>query len=171
MGEPPTTLDTQATRAPGSAHGLSGRGTGHTDAGAPNSTLAVISRRIVSLVKEFYGKGPTHARTYHFGDVVLVLLRGGYTPVEKTLLADGFEQAVTDQRNAFQEVMAPRFQRVIEEELRREVIAFMSAIHHGPDLNAEVFVLAPEPRQASTDADAGPAVDEDGGDPDHAPRD
>lgn len=113
-------------------------------AGAAPSTLAVISRRIVSLVKEYYGKGPTHARTYHFGDVVLVLLRGGYTPVEKTLLADGYVQAVRDQRAAFQEVMQPRFRRVIEEELRREVTAFMSTTHHDPDLNAELFVLAPE---------------------------
>ena len=112
--------------------------------GAPSSTLAVISRRIVSLVKEHYGKGPTHARTYHLGDVVLVLLRGGYPPVEKTLLADGYTQPVMDQRAAFQEVMQPRFKRVIEEELRREVIAFMSTMHHDPDLNAELFVLAPE---------------------------
>jgi uncharacterized protein YbcI len=124
--------------------------------GAPSSTLAVISRRIVSLVKEYYGKGPTHARTYHFGDVVLVLLRGGYTPVEKTLLADGYAQTVMDQRAAFQTVMQPRFKRVIEEELRREVTAFMSTTHHDPDLNAELFVLAPDARDGdSADTDGG----------------
>jgi uncharacterized protein YbcI len=98
----------------------------------------------VSLVKEYYGKGPTHARTYHFGDVVLVLLRGGYTAVEKTLIADGRSQPVIDQRAAFQEAMRPRFKRVVEEELRREVVAFMSTMHHDPDLSAELFVLAPE---------------------------
>jgi uncharacterized protein YbcI len=111
---------------------------------AHGSTLAAISRRIVALVKEYYGKGPTHARTYHFGDVVLVVLHGGYTPVEKTLLAGGQAQAVIDQRAVFQDVMRPRFKRVIEEELQREVLAFMSAIHHDPDLNAELFVLSHE---------------------------
>jgi uncharacterized protein YbcI len=125
-----------------------------TCAKPPGTTLAVISRRIVALVKEYYGKGPTHARTYHLGDVVLVLLHGGYTPVEKTLLADGQARAVIDQRAAFQDAMCPRFKRVIEEELQREVSAFMSTIHHDPDLNAELFLLAPETDQADTDTSA-----------------
>jgi uncharacterized protein YbcI len=107
------------------------------------STLAAISRRMVGLIKEHYGKGPTNARTYHWGELVVVLLSGGSTSVEKTLIADGQEQAVIDQRTAFQDAMRPRYKRVIEEEMRREVIAFMSAYHHDPDINAEIFVLAP----------------------------
>ena len=47
------------------------------------------------LHKEFYGKGPTKARTYLQDDVVLVLLRGGYTRVEETLMRDGRMDAVT----------------------------------------------------------------------------
>jgi uncharacterized protein YbcI len=121
------------------------------NANAPGSPLAAISRRIVALVKEYYGKGPANARTYHLGDVVLVLLHGGYTPVEKTLLAGGQAQAVMDQRAVFQDVMRPRFKRVIEEELQREVLAFMSTIHHDPDLNAELFVLSPETEAGHTD--------------------
>jgi uncharacterized protein YbcI len=122
------------------------------NANAPGSTLARISRRIVGLVKEYYGKGPTNARTYHLGDVVLVLLHGGYTPVEKTLLAGGQAQAVIDQRAVFQAVMRPRFKRVIEEELQREVVAFMSAIHNDPDVNAELFVLSHETDAVHTDS-------------------
>jgi uncharacterized protein YbcI len=125
------------------------------DGSAPGPTLAAISRRIVGLIKEHYGKGPTNARTYHWGDVVVVLLSGGSTSVEKTLIEDGQEQAVIDQRHAFQEAMRPRYKRVVEEEMRREVIAFMSAFHHDPDINAEVFVLAPRqdaPRDAGEDA-------------------
>ena len=121
------------------------------NAHTPLSTLGVISRRIVALVKEYYGKGPTHARTYRMDDVVLVLLHGGYTPVEKTLMAGGQAQAVTDQRAVFQDVMRPRFKRVIEEELQREVLAFMSTSHHAPDLNAELFVLSPETEAAHID--------------------
>ena len=110
---------------------------------AHGSTLAAISRRMVGLIKDYYGKGPTNARTYHWGELVVVLLSGGSTSVEKTLIADGQEQAVIDQRTAFQDAMRPRYKRVIEEEMRREVIAFMSAYHHDPDVNAEIFVLAP----------------------------
>ena len=38
--------------------------------------------------------------------------------------------------------MNDRFRQVIEEELQRSVLAFMSAAHYDPDYNAEVFVLA-----------------------------
>src|SRR5687768_8696191 len=86
--------------------------------------LANISRRIVVLHKEFYGKGPTKARTYHQDDVVLVLLRGGFTRVEETLISDGRAEAVKRQRDAFQDVMYEHFAAVIEQELGRKVSAF-----------------------------------------------
>jgi hypothetical protein len=57
-----------------------------------------------------------------------------------------------DQRAVFQDVMRPRFKRVIEEELQREVLAFMSAIHNDPDLNAELFVLSHETDAVHTDS-------------------
>ena len=43
----------------------------------------------------------------------------------------------------FQDVMGPRFKQVIHEELHRDVVAFMSAAHHDPDYNVELFILAP----------------------------
>ena len=52
------------------------------------ATMAAISRRIVHLLKEYYGKGPTKARTYHWGELVVVLLSGGFTRAEKTLLGN-----------------------------------------------------------------------------------
>jgi uncharacterized protein YbcI len=106
--------------------------------------LAAISRRVVRLYKERYGRGPTRARTYHWRDVVVVLLREGYTPLEQTLREAGRSAVVNQLRSEFQPVMADDFKRIVEEELRREVIAFMSASHMDPDMNAEVFVLAPE---------------------------
>jgi uncharacterized protein YbcI len=105
------------------------------------TTLANISRRLVVLHKEFYGKGPTKARTYVQDDIVLVLMRGGYTRVEETLIRDGRIDAVQRQRDAFQQVMHDRFVAVVEEELGRKVAAFMSNSHHDPDLMAELFVL------------------------------
>jgi uncharacterized protein YbcI len=35
-----------------------------------------ISRRLVALHKEFYGKGPTNAKTYYHDDAIVVLMRG-----------------------------------------------------------------------------------------------
>ncbi len=105
--------------------------------------LAAISSRIVHLHKEFYGKGPTKARTYYSGDVVTVLLRGGFTRVEQTLLDEGRGSEVIEQRMAFQEVMKSRYVKAIEEVTGRGVVAFMSGSHQDPDLIAEVFVLDP----------------------------
>lgn len=118
---------------------------GATAAGTKHgSDLAAISRRVVGLMKEYYGKGPTEARTYHSGDLVVVLLRGGHTRLEKTLIAGGHADVVSTQRTAFQETVRPLMRQIVEEEMHRPVAAFMSATHNDPDLNAEIFVLAGE---------------------------
>jgi uncharacterized protein YbcI len=116
--------------------------TGSTSRSQHGADMAAISRRVIGLMKEHYGKGPTGARTYHQGDLVVVLLRGGYTKVEKTLIAGGRGDVVSTQRRAFQQTIQPLMQKIIEEEMRRPVVAFMSATHNDPDLNAELFILA-----------------------------
>lgn len=106
--------------------------------------LGNIARRIVQLQKEFAGKGPTKVRAHVNDDMVVVLMRGGYTVVEQTLAREGREEAVLEQRNAFQEVMNNKYIAVIEEEMGRKVAAVMSANHHGPDLSVEIFVFDSE---------------------------
>ena len=105
------------------------------------TTLANISRRIVQLHKEFYGKGPTRAKTYYYDDLVVVLMRGGFTRVEETLLQSGRGESVRQQRADFGHAMLEPFKKVIEEETGRKVIAFMSSSHQHPDLLGEMFVL------------------------------
>lgn len=105
--------------------------------------LTAISDGIVALLKDFYGKGPTRAKTYYQDDLVVCLLRGGFTRVEETLLEAGRGEDVIQQRMAFQEVMRDRFQAVIERATGRRVIGFMSGNQQHPDLLCEVFVLAP----------------------------
>jgi uncharacterized protein YbcI len=108
---------------------------------AGGDTRANISRRIVQLHKEFYGRGPEKAKTYLNGDLVVVLMRGGFTRVEETLLQEGRGESVIRQRSDFQHVMFARFSEVIEEETGRKVIAMMSGSHQRPDLLSEMFVL------------------------------
>ena len=105
--------------------------------------LTAISDGLVTLLKEFYGKGPTRAKTYYEDDLVVCLLRGGFTRVERTLFDGGRGQAVIEQRMAFQEVMRDRFEAVIESATGRTVIGFMSGNQTGPDMICEVFILAP----------------------------
>jgi uncharacterized protein YbcI len=105
--------------------------------------LTAISDGLVALLKEFYGRGPTRAKTYYEDDLVVCLLRGGFTRVEKTLLDGGRSRAVIEQRMAFQEVMRKRFENVIERATGRRVIGFMSGNQQDPDMICEVFILAP----------------------------
>ncbi len=106
-------------------------------------TLTAISDGMVALLKEFYGRGPTQAKSYYQDDLVVCVLRGGFTRVEETLLQAGRGSAVVEQRMEFQQIMRDRFEAVIEEAVGRKVIGFMSGNQQDPDLMCEVFVLAP----------------------------
>ena len=102
-----------------------------------------ISDGIVALLKEFYGRGPERTKTYLSDDLVVCLLRGGFTRVEQTLLEGGHGEDVIRQRMAFQQVMRHRFEDVVEHATGRKVVGFMSGNHQDPDMICEVFVLAP----------------------------
>ena len=56
--------------------------------------LTAISDGMVTLLKEFYGRGPTRAKSYYEDDLVVCVLRGGFSRVEQTLLDGGRGVAV-----------------------------------------------------------------------------
>lgn len=105
--------------------------------------LTAISDGMVALLREFYGRGPTRAKSYFEDDLVVCVLRGGFSRVEQTLLDGGRGAAVINQRIEFQEVMRDRFDAVIEQATGRQVIGFMSGNQQRPDMMCEVFILAP----------------------------
>ena len=110
---------------------------------ARGDVLTAISDGLVALLKEFYGRGPTRTKTYYEDDLVVCLLRGGFSRVEETLLAGGRGSAVIEQRMEFQNLMRERFEAVIEDATGRKVIGFMSGNQQHPDIMCEVFILAP----------------------------
>ena len=110
-----------------------------------------VSDGMVALLKDYYGVGPTQTKTYYHDDLVVCLLRGGFTRVEKTLLEGGRGAAVIQQRMEFQEVMRDRFVHVIESATGRRVVGFMSGNQQDPDMICEVFVLAPTELVDSTE--------------------
>jgi uncharacterized protein YbcI len=105
--------------------------------------LTAISDGMVALLKEYYGRGPTRTKSYYADDLVVCVLRGGFSRVEQTLLDGGRGAAVISQRIEFQDVMRERFDAVIEQATGRRVIGFMSGNQQHPDMMCEVFVLAP----------------------------
>ena len=52
---------------------------------AHGDVLTAISDGMVALLKEYYGVGPTQTKTYYHDDLVVCVLRGGFTRVEQTL--------------------------------------------------------------------------------------
>jgi uncharacterized protein YbcI len=97
---------------------------------------------MVALLEEFYGRAPTRTKTHYVDDLVVCLLRGGFSRVEQTLLEGGRGSSVIQQRMDFQDLMRERFQRVIEDATGRRVIGFMSGNQQGPDVMYAVFILA-----------------------------
>lgn len=110
---------------------------------AHGDVLSAISDGMVALLKEYYGHGPTRTKSYYQDDLVVCLLRGGFTRVEQTLLDGGRGPAVIQQRMEFQELMRDRFEAVIENATGRKVIGFMSGNQYDPEMMCEVFVLHP----------------------------
>jgi uncharacterized protein YbcI len=105
---------------------------------------AMISKEIVRLQAEYYGKGPTKARTYVMDDLVVVVLEESFTRAEKTLADRGDSDAVQHIRRRFQQQMAESFTSVVEQATGRKVRAFLSDTHIEQDVSIETFLLADE---------------------------
>jgi uncharacterized protein YbcI len=108
------------------------------------STLSEISREMVRLYKEQFGRGPTRARTDFAGpDVVITTLEETFTPAEQRLADMGEHQRLRDTRLYFQYATDEEFRSVIERTLSRQVRAFNSAVDTKVDVCVEVFHLEP----------------------------
>ena len=105
---------------------------------------ATISREIVRLQAEYYGKGPTKAKTYVFDDLVVVVLEETFTRAEKTLVQRGEAGAIQHIRRRFQQHMAEDFTSVVEQATGRSVRAFLSETNIEHDVSVETFLLSDE---------------------------
>ncbi len=108
------------------------------------ATRASISKEIVRLQAEYYGKGPTKARTYIVDDLVVVVLEESFTRAEKTLAERGEREAILQIRRRFQQHMADSFIGIVEQATGRKVRAFLSETDIDQDVSVETFLLADE---------------------------
>jgi Na+-translocating membrane potential-generating system (MpsC) len=108
------------------------------------SSLAVVSRRLVQLMRRRAGRGPTHAKANWAGeDAVLVLFEGGYTKAEQTLWAQGRADAALSYRHAVLDALEDDMRAVLEQELERPVRTVLACARHAPETMAVVFLLEP----------------------------
>jgi uncharacterized protein YbcI len=111
---------------------------------ADGHTRATIAGEIVRLHSEYYGRGPTKARTHAAGDVIVVVLEETFTPAEKTLIERGEAGGIQDIRRRFQRVMGDQFVSIVEQATGRRVRSFFSDTSLENDVSVEVFLLAGE---------------------------
>jgi uncharacterized protein YbcI len=128
-----------------------GHGVPQEAAGLPRdpagSILRDISRAMVRLYKEQFGRGPENVSThYSTPDTIISILGNSLTPVERTMRDIGEEQRLRDIRMMFQHATEPKFREAVEQITGRRVIGFMSGIDVQHDLSCEVFTLEPAPR-------------------------
>jgi len=108
------------------------------------NTLSAISKEMVRIYKEQFGRGPTKTRTNWAGsDVLVVTLEETFTPAELSLQRMGKHQELRDLRMLFQYAEAEAFCEPVERLTGRKVRAFVSGIDTAADLATELFVLHP----------------------------
>ena len=107
-----------------------------------DSIRAEISREMVRLYKEQFGRGPTKARTEFAGpDIVISTLENSFTPAEQRLAEMGEHQRLRDTRMYFQHATEENFREAIERLTGRKVRAFVSGMDTSKDVASEVFYL------------------------------
>ena len=100
---------------------------------------------MVGLHERYHHRKPVTAKTMLLGgDLIACVLSGVYTDVEKTLIEIQSKTIVQETRNAFQNAMQDKFIRAVQELSGRNVLAFISNHHVGPDIEIELFLLAPD---------------------------
>jgi uncharacterized protein YbcI len=111
----------------------------------PGEQRAAIANGIVALFKEHYGRGPLAAKTYFNDDWVFVVLDGGLTRNEQTLVEAGEHDLVRTFRLRFQEAMTAQMTGVVQEVTGRRVVNYHSQLLLDPVNGVEMFLLEPLP--------------------------
>jgi uncharacterized protein YbcI len=121
-----------------------------------------ISRDIVRLHANLYGRGPTKAKTHLSDEFAMCILEEVFTPAEKTLIRAGNSGQVKATRDAFQDAVEPEFREVVEAATGRQIRAFVSVVNTEVDAAFEIFLFENEGRSASQDGNSA-SVDGNGG--------
>ena len=106
--------------------------------------LSALTESMVALHQRYHHREPATAKSMFLGDDLLACVLGDvYTDVEKTMIELQRSTEVQETRSAFQTAMEHRFTGEVERLTGRRVLTFISSSHVGPDLEIELFMLAP----------------------------
>jgi len=91
--------------------------------------MSRISNEMVQAQKKYFGRGPTQAKSYMLDDFLLVVMRGGMTTAERTMLGFGRQDLVRS------------FRQELENELAESVIDTMQTLTGRTIVNREAQIL------------------------------
>jgi uncharacterized protein YbcI len=117
------------------------------------SLLARISTEVVRTIKDSFGKGPVKAKSYMLDDFLLVVMRGGVTVAEQTMLDRGHGDLVRQFRQTYQNEMGTELVTKVETLTGRKVINYQSQILFEPHIVMEIFFFEDSAGEAVTDAE------------------
>jgi uncharacterized protein YbcI len=115
--------------------------TGHVSASAPQeqSLLSKISTEVVRTLKDSFGKGPLKAKSYMLDDFLIVVMRGGVTVAEQTMLDRGHGDLVRAFRQTYQNELGDELVTKVEVLTGRKVVTYQSQILFDPHIVMEIF--------------------------------
>jgi uncharacterized protein YbcI len=105
------------------------------------SMLARLSTEMVRAQKQYFGKGPTQAKSYFLDDMLFIVMKGGLTTAEKTMMEFGQADKVRDFRQVFENEMTAKLTGLIEDITGRKVLTYQSQVMFTPDRVIEMFVF------------------------------
>jgi uncharacterized protein YbcI len=109
-----------------------------------DALLFAVTAAMVRLHERYYKRVPATAKTMLLdGELLVCVLGGVYSDVEKTMIEIQQGAMVRDTRSAFQITMQHKFIAEVERLSGRAVLQFMSDNHVGPDMEIELFMLTP----------------------------
>ena len=110
-----------------------------------DALLVAVTEAMVALHQRYHHRAPVTAKTLLLGgDLIACVLGGVYTTVEQTMIELQHSTIVQETRSAFQDAMQHQFIAAVEQLSGRDVLAFISNHHVGPDIEIELFMLRPE---------------------------
>ena len=108
----------------------------------PLSPEKEIARGVVSIYKEYLGRGPTTARTELTDHAAITTLEDSLTRAEQSLIAGGDAPTVREIRRKFQEAMRNDITALVERVTGRTTASFLSDHDAVKDVAVEMVVFA-----------------------------
>lgn len=108
-----------------------------------NPVLAQISNELVLAQKTYFGRGPTQTKSYMVDDFLVVVMRGGITTAESTMIDFGRQELAREFRQGFENAIADRLVDRVQALMGRPVVNYRTQVLFDPHTIVSMFFFEP----------------------------